>query len=96
MTDTHSCRLLSDADCPYKAAYPLQITVNQYRFAICNACQQRSVVWMVFNSVVSPADPCHYCDVCFNMIHYNADGSKVCDFQAYRYTDSDFIASADI
>ena len=74
-------------DCQTLAAYPLQTTQHYFRFHICNSCQIRSVRWMVVNSVVSPADPDHYCDICFKMLHYNSKGEKICDFKAYRYND---------
>jgi len=80
-------RLVNSEDCQTLAAYPLQITQHQHRFYICKSCQIRSVRWMVVNSVVSPADPDHYCDICYKMLHYNNKGEKICDFKAYRYND---------
>lgn len=82
------CRLVHADDCQILAAYPLQITSHYARLHMCSACQIRTVRWMVERSIVSPADPDHYCDICFKMLHYNKKGEKICDFKAYRYTDN--------
>ncbi|KAF6040034.1 SNAPC3 [Bugula neritina] len=81
-------RLMHSDDCQTLSQYPLQLTTKSLKFTVCNACQTRPVKWMVANSVHSPCDPAHYCDVCFKMFHYNAQGEKTCDFKAFQYTDN--------
>lgn len=83
-------RLMTSDDCQHVNAYPVRLSLFASKFAICNSCHQRAVTWMVSNSTISASDPSHYCDVCFKMFHYDAKGEKVCDFQAYRYTDNAF------
>lgn len=86
-------RLMHSDDCQTLSQYPLQLTTSSLKFTVCNACQTRPVKWMVANSVHSPCDPAHYCDVCFKMFHYNAQGEKTCDFKAFQYTDNMLVDS---
>ncbi|XP_067930025.1 snRNA-activating protein complex subunit 3-like [Watersipora subatra] len=87
-------RLINNDDCQTPSAYPIQLTAVPPKFTICNSCQTRANKWMVTGSILSPSDPAHYCDVCFKMLHYDTNGTKVCDFKAFRYTENDFVVSA--
>jgi len=84
-------RQLNDDDCQMEKAYPICMTNHVSNYTRCNVCQARAVKWMVKNSELSPSDPSHYCDICFKMFHYNTEGEKIGNFQAYFYTDETYM-----
>ncbi|XP_078070291.1 snRNA-activating protein complex subunit 3 isoform X3 [Mustelus asterias] len=43
--------------------------------------------WVTNNDSFAPEDPGFFCDLCFRMLHYDADGNKMGDFLAYPYVD---------
>ncbi|KAF4025354.1 hypothetical protein G4228_017364 [Cervus hanglu yarkandensis] len=43
--------------------------------------------WVTNNDSFAPQDPCFFCDVCFRMLHYDAEGNKLGEFLAYPYVD---------
>lgn len=43
--------------------------------------------WITTNDRLAPMDPCLFCDKCFRMLHYDDQGNKLYDFQAYVYVD---------
>ena len=43
--------------------------------------------WVTNKDSLAPEDPCFFCDVCFRMLHYDAEGNKLGDFLAYPYVD---------
>lgn len=43
--------------------------------------------WFTTNDQFAPSDPCLFCDKCFRMLHYDAQGKKLGDFLAYPYVD---------
>uniref|UniRef100_A0A3Q3IJB5 snRNA-activating protein complex subunit 3 n=1 Tax=Monopterus albus TaxID=43700 RepID=A0A3Q3IJB5_MONAL len=44
-------------------------------------------VWFTTNDQFAPCDPCLFCDKCFRMLHYDAEGKKLGQFLAYPYVD---------
>lgn len=87
-------RLMTADDSQEISTYPMKLTVSFNKFTQCNVCHTRSVTWQLVNSVVSPCDPAMYCDLCFKMMHYDANGAKICDFTAHRYTKNNFLINA--
>nr|XP_013811888.1 PREDICTED: snRNA-activating protein complex subunit 3 isoform X1 [Apteryx mantelli mantelli] len=43
--------------------------------------------WVTNKDSLAPEDPCFFCDVCFRMLHYDAEGNKLGEFLAYPYVD---------
>lgn len=43
--------------------------------------------WLTTNDKLAPSDPCLFCDKCFQMLHYDAQGNKMGEFLAYPYVD---------
>ncbi|KAF4802922.1 snRNA-activating protein complex subunit 3 [Turdus rufiventris] len=43
--------------------------------------------WVTNRDSLAPEDPCFFCDVCFRMLHYDAEGNKLGEFLAYPYVD---------
>lgn len=43
--------------------------------------------WVTNNDSLAPQDPSFFCDVCFQMLHYDAEGNKLGEFLAYPYVD---------
>lgn len=43
--------------------------------------------WLTTNDKLAPSNPCLFCDKCFQMLHYDADGNKLGEFLAYPYVD---------
>lgn len=43
--------------------------------------------WYTTNDQFAPSDPCLFCDKCFRVMHYDAQGNKVGEFLAYPYVD---------
>lgn len=43
--------------------------------------------WFTVNDQFAPSNPCLFCDKCFRMLHYDAEGKKLGEFLAYPYVD---------
>lgn len=43
--------------------------------------------WFTTGDRFAPSDPCLFCDKCFRMLHYDAKGNKLGEFQAFPFVD---------
>lgn len=43
--------------------------------------------WVTTGDRFAPSDPCLFCDKCFRMLHYDAEGKKLGEFQAFPFVD---------
>ncbi|XP_035273362.1 snRNA-activating protein complex subunit 3 [Anguilla anguilla] len=80
-------RLAHRDDCLDLKLYPLLTYKHRMisrRCAVCNLYISR---WMTTNDSFAPTDPCLFCDICFRMLHYDPEGKKLGDFQAFPYVD---------
>ncbi|XP_056265748.1 snRNA-activating protein complex subunit 3 [Pseudoliparis swirei] len=80
-------RLTHANDCLDKKLYPL--LTNKFRVVTqkCAVCHLYIGRWVTTNDRFAPSDPCLFCDLCFRMLHYDTEGKKRGDFQAYPYVD---------
>ncbi|XP_060914049.1 snRNA-activating protein complex subunit 3 [Labrus mixtus] len=80
-------RLAHMNDCLDKKLYPLLTHKHRLITQKCAVCHVFIGRWFTTNDQFSPSDPCLYCDKCFRMLHYDAQGNKLGDFLAYPYVD---------
>ncbi|XP_029950230.1 snRNA-activating protein complex subunit 3 [Salarias fasciatus] len=80
-------RLAHKDDCLDKELYPLLIHKHRILTQKCAVCHIFIGRWFTTNDHFAPSDPCVFCDKCFRMLHYDAAGNKLGDFQAYPYVD---------
>lgn len=43
--------------------------------------------WFTTGDRLAPSDPCLFCDKCFRMLHYDDQGNKLGEFQAFPFVD---------
>lgn len=43
--------------------------------------------WYTTGDRFAPSNPCLFCDKCFRMLHYDAEGNKLGEFQAFPFVD---------
>ncbi|XP_040892478.1 snRNA-activating protein complex subunit 3 [Toxotes jaculatrix] len=80
-------RLIHKDDCLDKKLYPLLTHKHRVTTQKCAVCHVFIGRWFTTNDQVAPCDPCLFCDKCFRMLHYDAEGNKLGDFLAYPYVD---------
>ncbi|XP_067839509.1 snRNA-activating protein complex subunit 3 [Heptranchias perlo] len=80
-------RIVHRDDCLDKTLYPCVIKRPWMWTRKCSVCKLYIVRWVTNNDSFAPEDPCFFCDVCFRMLHYDADGNKMGEFLAYPYVD---------
>ncbi|XP_074553269.1 snRNA-activating protein complex subunit 3 [Halichoeres trimaculatus] len=80
-------RLMHANDCLDKKLYPLLTHKHRVVTKKCAVCHVYIGRWVTTNDKLAPSDPCLFCDKCFRMLHYDAQGNKLGDFQAYPYVD---------
>ncbi|XP_053558556.1 snRNA-activating protein complex subunit 3 isoform X2 [Bombina bombina] len=80
-------RLIHYEDCLDRTAYPLQIKRHWFWTRKCSVCKLYTARWVTNEDSLAPDDPCFFCDVCFKMLHYDAEGNKLGEFLAYPYVD---------
>lgn len=76
ITDVCCCHLQSKVKF---ATNVLQLVKKHLCFVTCR--------WVTNRDSLAPGDPCFFCDVCFRMLHYDAEGNKLGEFLAYPYVD---------
>ncbi|KAM7166101.1 snRNA-activating protein complex subunit 3 isoform 3-T4 [Macrochelys suwanniensis] len=80
-------RLVHQDDCLDRTLYPLQIKKHWLWTRKCFVCKMYTARWVTNEDSLAPEDPCFFCDVCFRMLHYDAEGNKLGEFLAYPYVD---------
>ncbi|XP_076583508.1 snRNA-activating protein complex subunit 3 [Chaetodon auriga] len=80
-------RLAHKNDCLDKKLYPLLMHKHRVATQKCAVCHVFIGRWFTTNDQFAPSDPCLFCDKCFRMLHYDAQGNKLGDFLAYPYVD---------
>ncbi|CAK6958566.1 snRNA-activating protein complex subunit 3 [Scomber scombrus] len=80
-------RLAHKNDCLDKKLYPLLTHKHRIITQKCAVCHVFIGRWITVNDQFAPSVPCLFCDKCFRMLHYDAEGNKLGDFLAYPYVD---------
>ncbi|NXT63694.1 SNPC3 protein, partial [Chaetops frenatus] len=80
-------RLIHHDDCLDRNLYPLLIKKHWLCTRKCFVCNMYTARWVTNRDSLAPVDPCFFCDVCFRMLHYDAEGNKLGEFLAYPYVD---------
>ncbi|XP_072445244.1 snRNA-activating protein complex subunit 3 [Chiloscyllium punctatum] len=80
-------RIVHHDDCLDKTLYPCVIKKHWMWTRKCSVCKLFIVRWVTNNDSFAPEDPAFFCDTCFRMLHYDADGNKLGEFLAYPYVD---------
>ncbi|KAK2817152.1 hypothetical protein Q5P01_025343 [Channa striata] len=80
-------RLAQKNDCIDKNLYPLLTHKHRIICQKCAVCHVFIGRWFTTNDQFAPSDPCLFCDKCFRMLHYDKEGNKLGEFQAYPYVD---------
>ncbi|XP_048360218.1 snRNA-activating protein complex subunit 3 [Sphaerodactylus townsendi] len=80
-------RLIHRDDCLDRRLYPLLIKKHWLSTKKCFVCKMYTARWVTNDDSLAPQDPSFFCDTCFQMLHYDADGNKLGQFLAYPYVD---------
>ncbi|RLW05238.1 hypothetical protein DV515_00005294 [Chloebia gouldiae] len=80
-------RLIHHDDCLDRNLYPLLVKKHWLCTRKCFVCKMYTARWVTNRDSLAPEDPCFFCDVCFRMLHYDAEGNKLGEFLAYPYVD---------
>ncbi|XP_061486263.1 snRNA-activating protein complex subunit 3 isoform X3 [Rhineura floridana] len=80
-------RLIHRDDCLDRSLYPLLTKKHWLWTKKCFVCKMYTARWVTNDDSLAPQDPSFFCDVCFQMLHYDADGNKLGEFLAYPYVD---------
>ncbi|XP_039585792.1 snRNA-activating protein complex subunit 3 isoform X2 [Passer montanus] len=80
-------RLIHHDDCLDRNLYPLLVKKHWLCTRKCSVCKMYTARWVTNRDSLAPEDPCFFCDVCFRMLHYDAEGNKLGEFLAYPYVD---------
>ncbi|XP_072050799.1 snRNA-activating protein complex subunit 3-like [Amphiura filiformis] len=85
-------RLMHDMDNKDLAGYPMMINKCEARRIHCIVCNVFTAKWITREDSFSPNDPSFFCNPCFRMLHYDADGKKLGSFKAWPYTDANIFS----
>ncbi|KAI4833117.1 hypothetical protein KUCAC02_016034 [Chaenocephalus aceratus] len=80
-------RLTHKDDCLDKKLYPLLTHKHRVSTQKCAVCHVYIGRWVTTNDRFAPSNPCLFCDECFRMLHYDTEGNKLGEFQAFPYVD---------
>ncbi|KAM6230869.1 snRNA-activating protein complex subunit 3 isoform 1-T1 [Porphyrio hochstetteri] len=80
-------RLIHHDDCLDRSLYPLLIKKHWLVTRKCFVCKTYTARWVTNEDSLAPEDPCFFCDACFRMLHYDAEGNKLGEFLSYPYVD---------
>ncbi|XP_003216487.3 snRNA-activating protein complex subunit 3 isoform X1 [Anolis carolinensis] len=80
-------RLIHRDDCLDRSLYPLLTRKHWLWSKKCFVCKMYTARWVTNEDSLAPQDPCFFCDVCFQMLHYDEQGNKLGEFLAYPYVD---------
>lgn len=78
-------RLLHPMDCMSRSSYPIAMSRSRTKSEACKVCDHLHAKWMTTNDELSDQNPSFFCDPCFKMLHYNKDGTRACNFEAFPY-----------
>ncbi|TWW58727.1 snRNA-activating protein complex subunit 3 isoform X2 [Takifugu flavidus] len=80
-------RLAHRSDCLDKKLYPLLTHKHRFTTQKCSVCHVFIGRWFTTGDRLAPSDPCLFCDKCFRMLHYDTQGNKLGEFQAFPFVD---------
>ncbi|KAL7988675.1 hypothetical protein Chor_007594 [Crotalus horridus] len=80
-------RLIHRDDCLDRSLYPLLTKKHWLWTKKCFVCKMYTARWVTNDDSLAPQEPSFFCDVCFQTLHYDADGKKLGEFLAYPYVD---------
>uniref|UniRef100_A0A8C6XPK7 snRNA-activating protein complex subunit 3 n=1 Tax=Naja naja TaxID=35670 RepID=A0A8C6XPK7_NAJNA len=80
-------RLIHRDDCLDRSLYPLLTKKHWLWTKKCFVCKMYTARWVTNEDSLAPQEPSFFCDVCFQTLHYDADGNKLGEFLAYPYVD---------
>ncbi|KAK5865610.1 hypothetical protein PBY51_019867 [Eleginops maclovinus] len=80
-------RLTHKNDCLDKKLYPLLTHKHRVVTTKCAVCHIYIGRWLTTNDQFAPSNPCTFCEKCFRMLHYDTEGEKLGEFQAFPYVD---------
>ncbi|XP_044283822.1 snRNA-activating protein complex subunit 3 [Varanus komodoensis] len=80
-------RLIHRDDCLDRSLYPLLTKKHWLSTKKCFVCKMYTARWVTNEDSLAPQDPSFFCDVCFQMLHYDEEGNKLGEFLAFPYVD---------
>ncbi|KAK9818103.1 hypothetical protein WJX72_007223 [[Myrmecia] bisecta] len=81
--DVRRCHIDDPAS---ESAYPLLTFQKRKRRRECTLCTLRPALKVTYNDATAPMNPCFWCDVCYNAMHYDANGSLLdSTYQVFPY-----------
>ncbi|KAJ8388254.1 hypothetical protein AAFF_G00135150 [Aldrovandia affinis] len=81
-------RMAHRDDCLDHKLFPLLTYKHRVMTRKCAVCHLYISRWITTNDSLAPMDPCMFCELCFRMLHYDAQGNKLGDFLAFPFVDA--------
>lgn len=79
-------RLVHPEDVQNRAAYPLVVYQPKAILKKCSVCHIYKATKVTLDDKLAGENPCYFCDNCYYLLHYSADGTLLYDrFQVYDY-----------
>lgn len=75
-------KLVNPDDCHDIREYPLKVADPKKAILWCVVCQSEAT-WTSVGFKHSPDYMSYYCDTCFHAFHYDVQGAKISEFEAY-------------
>lgn len=72
-------------DSPRRADYPKPVFQHRSKGNKCSVCGMLDAAWVTRNDQLAPESPCFFCEDCFLKLHYDSQGSKLCQFTAHPF-----------
>jgi len=80
-------RLINEQDVMKASSYPVQVMEGRKKRGKCSVCNIHMIKWKTTNDHLAFEDPGYFCDKCFRYLHYDQEGKKLYQFEAYPCVD---------
>lgn len=79
-------RLIHPDDVQNRAAYPLLVYQSKMVLKKCSVCRIYKATKVTLDDKLAGENPCYFCDNCYYLLHYSAEGSLLYNsFEVYDY-----------
>ncbi|KAJ2611059.1 hypothetical protein H4S08_003330 [Coemansia sp. RSA 1365] len=78
-------RLLGPKDDQFVESYPKQVFRTRHMRHKCRMCSAYPAQYVTKNDFHSGMSPCYFCEKCYTPFHFDADGQKLLEHDAFPY-----------
>ncbi|KAJ2806759.1 hypothetical protein H4R20_001566 [Coemansia guatemalensis] len=78
-------RLLGPKDDQFVESYPKQVFRTRHMRHKCRMCSAYPAQYVTKNDFHSGMSPCYFCEKCYTPFHFDADGKKLLEHDAFPY-----------